>query len=66
MAFIIIKEVSGAPGEQILIYPPREGDEIYDYPTLIEAQQKLNQIQGYPIYSDCVLGIIEDTEWNLT
>ncbi len=66
MAFLIIKKVSSIPGEQILIYPPREGDEIYDYATLAEAQQKMNQIQSYPIYSDCVLEIIEDIEWTLT
>ena len=65
MAFIIIKEVSGILSEQILIYPPREGDKIYSYTTLIEAQQKMNEIQNYPIYSDCILKIIEDTEWNL-
>ena len=66
MAFLITKKVSGVPGEQILIYPSREGDEIYDYATLAEAQQKLNQIQGYLIYSDCVLEIIENVEWTLT
>jgi hypothetical protein len=65
MAFIIVKEVSGVLGEQILIYPSRNGDEIYSYSTLIEAQQKVNEIKNYPIYSDCVLQIIEDTSWNL-
>ena len=57
---MIIKKVSGINSDQILIYPPREGDEIYDYSTLIEAQQKLTQIQNFPIYSDCVLEIIEN------
>ena len=59
---MIIKKVSDINGDQILIYPSREGDEIYCYSTLIEAQQKLNQIQDFPIYSDCVLEIIENEE----
>lgn len=60
MSFLIVKTVSGVSGEQILIYPPREGDQIYEYPTLAEAQQKISQIQGYPIYSDCSLEAIQD------
>lgn len=63
MAFIIVKNVSGIIGEQILIYPFREGDQIYSYSTIEDAQQKLNEIQNYPIYSDCVLQIIEDNDW---
>lgn len=63
MAYLIVKNVSGVVGEQILIYPPREGDEIFDFPTLIEAQEKLNEIQNNPIYSDCTLQIIEDEDW---
>lgn len=63
MAYLIVKNVSGVVGEQILIYPPREGDEIFDYLTLTEAQQKLNEIQNNPIYSDCTLQIIEDQDW---
>jgi hypothetical protein len=65
MAFIIVKNISGIVSEQILIYPPREGDKIYSYLTFTEAQQKLNEIKNYSIYSDCVLQIIEDSEWNL-
>lgn len=65
MAYLIVKNVSGVVGEQILIYPPREGDEIFDFPTLIEAQEKLNEIQNNPIYSDCTLQIIEDQDWLL-
>lgn len=63
MAFLITKIIPGTPGEQILIYPPREGDEIYDFSTRAEAEQKINEIQNYPIYSDCTLQIIEDAEW---
>ena len=65
MAYIIVKNVSGIIGEQILIYPPREGDQIYSYSTMEEAQQKLNEIQNESIYSDCDLQIIEDNDWNL-
>jgi hypothetical protein len=63
MAYLIVKNVSGVIGEQILIYPPREGDEIFDFLTLTEAQEKLNEIQINPIYSDCILQIIEDIDW---
>lgn len=63
MAYLIVKNVSGVIGEQILIYPPREGDEIFDFLTLTEAQEKLNEIQNNPIYSDCILQIIEDIDW---
>jgi hypothetical protein len=65
MAYIIVKNVSGIIGEQILIYPPREGDQIYSYSTMEEAQQKLNEIQNNPIYNDCILQIIEDNDWVL-
>ena len=65
MAYIIVKNVSGVDGQEILIYPHREGDQIYSYSTMEEAQQKLNEIQNYPIYSDCVLQIIEDNDWYL-
>jgi hypothetical protein len=65
MAYLIVKNVSGVIGEQILIYPPREGDEIFDFLTLTEAQEKLNEIQINPIYSDCILQIIEDIDWLL-
>jgi hypothetical protein len=65
MAYIIVKNVSGIIGEQILIYPPREGDQIYSYSTMVEAQQKLNEIQNNPIYNDCILQIIEDNDWVL-
>jgi hypothetical protein len=65
MAYIIVKNVSGIIGEQILIYPPREGDQIYSYSTMEEAQQKLNEIQNNPIYNDCLLQIIEDNDWVL-
>jgi macrodomain Ter protein organizer (MatP/YcbG family) len=63
MAYIIVKNVSGADGQEILIYPHREGDQIYSYSTMEETQQKLNEIQNNPIYSDCVLQIIEDNDW---
>ena len=66
MAFLITKKVNGTDGEQILIYPTREGDEIYDYETLIKAQQKLSSIQDLPIYEDCILEIIENEEWILS
>jgi hypothetical protein len=65
MAYIIVKNVSGIIGEQILIYPHREGDQIYSYSTMVSAQQKLNEIQNESIYSDCDLQIIEDNDWNL-
>jgi hypothetical protein len=65
MAYIIVKNVSGIIGEQILIYPFREGDQIYSYSTMVSAQQKLNEIQNESIYSDCDLQIIEDNDWNL-
>jgi hypothetical protein len=65
MAYIIVKNVSGIIGEQILIYPNREGDQIYSYSTMEETQQKLNEIKNNPIYSDCVLQIIEDNDWYL-
>jgi hypothetical protein len=51
MAYIIVKNVSGIIGEQILIYPFREGDQIYSYSTMVSAQQKLNEIQNESIYS---------------
>jgi hypothetical protein len=60
MEYIIVKNVSGVIGHQILIYPNREGDQIYCYSTLLETQQKLNEIQNEPIYSDCMLEIIAD------
>lgn len=63
MAYLIVKNVSGVIGEQILIYPSREGDEIFDFLTLTEAEQKLSEIQNNPIYSDCTLQIIEDRDW---
>jgi hypothetical protein len=63
MAFLIIKKVTGVIGEQILIYPAREGDEIFYFMKLTDAEQKLNEIKGNAIYSDCVLQIIEDFEW---
>jgi hypothetical protein len=66
MAYMITKKVSGTDGEQILIYPTRESDEIYDYKTLTEAQQKLSLIQDLPIYADCILEIIENEEWILS
>ena len=65
MAYIIVKNVSGIIGEQILIYPHREGDQIYSYTTMEESQQKLNEIQNETIYSDCTLQIIEDNDWYL-
>jgi hypothetical protein len=65
MAYIIVKNVSGIIGEQILIYPHREGDQIYSYSTMIDAEQKLNEIQNDPIYNDCILEIIEDNDWDL-
>ena len=60
--YLIVKIVSGSIGEQILIYPPRPGDEIYDFLTLQQAEIKVSEIQNLPIYSDCQLQIIEDTD----
>ena len=62
MAFLIIKIIPGTPGEQILIYPPRPGDEIYEFSTLQQAEIKVSEIQNMPIYSDCQLQIIENTD----
>jgi hypothetical protein len=60
MPFLITKTDSLSTGKQILLYPPREGDEIFEFSTLQEAESKLNEIIGWPIYSDCTLEIIED------
>ncbi len=60
--YLIVKIVSGSIGEQILIYPPRPGDEIYDFSTLQQAEIKVSEIQNLPIYSDCQLQIIEDPD----
>ena len=60
--YLIVKIVSGSIGEQILIYPPRPGDEIYDFLTLQQAEIKVSEIQNLPIYSDCQLQIIEDPD----
>ena len=57
--YLIVKIVSGSIGEQILIYPSRPGDEIYDFSTLQQAEIKVSEIQNLPIYSDCQLQIIE-------
>lgn len=60
MPFLITKTDSLSPGKQILLYPPREGDEIFEFSTLQEAESKLSEIGGWSIYSDCTLEIIED------
>jgi hypothetical protein len=65
MAYIIVKNVSGVTGQEILIYPHRDGDQIYSYSTMEEAQQKMNEIQNKAIYSDCTLQIIVDNDWYL-
>ncbi len=62
MPYLITKIVSGLIGEQILIYPPRPGDEIYEFSTLQQAEIKVSEIQNMSIYSDCQLQIIEDTD----
>jgi len=61
MYYTIVKIVNDTLGEQILIYPDRENDQIYSFDNLLEAQQKLNNLQNNPIYSDCTLKIIETT-----
>jgi len=60
MPYLIVKKTLENPGEQILLFPPREGDQIYEFPTLEQAQSKIGEISSLPIYSDCILEIIED------
>lgn len=60
MPYLIVKTDSTSAGKQILLYPPREGDEIFEFSTLQEAETKKIEIQGLAIYSDCILEIIED------
>jgi hypothetical protein len=60
MEYTVVKIVNNIKGEQILIYPERQGDKIYSYDNLLEAEECINNIKNYPIYSDCELTVCID------
>jgi hypothetical protein len=60
MKFLIVKIVNDFPGEQIKIYPEREGDYIVEYNNLVDAELWIQNNKNNPIYSDCTLKILED------
>ena len=48
----IIKKLKNSITEYILLYPLMEDDEIYEYSTIEEAQEKLDEIKNLSIYND--------------
>jgi hypothetical protein len=57
--FRIIKKYPGSNVEYILLFPEIENDKIYEFDTLLEAQEKLEEIKNLEIYKNIILEINE-------
>lgn len=55
----IIKKRNRYFGEQIILHPFLNGDEIYEFDTIEECQSKIDEIQNWEMYSDVELSIKE-------
>lgn len=59
--FRIIKKKPHDDNDFILLHPLVQGDAIYEFETLDEANSKLEQIKNLEIYKDIQLLVIEVT-----
>lgn len=55
----IIKKRKGQNGYQLLIHPFVDGDRIYEFKTLQEANNVLKEISSLQIYNDINLSIVK-------
>lgn len=63
MNYVIVKETTSEPSfQQMLLYPPREGDSINSFSSRVEAELWIQNNINNPIYSDCIFDIIECSE----
>jgi hypothetical protein len=59
--YLITKIKVNNVGQEILLYPPTQGDEIYEYFTYEEATENIEKLKQLKIYKDIELIIIETT-----
>jgi hypothetical protein len=55
----IIKKRNKHFGEQIILHPFLNGDEIYEFDTIEECETKIEEIRNWEMYSDVILSIKE-------
>jgi hypothetical protein len=55
----IIKKYPNVIGDFILLHPTVENDEIYEFDSIEEAQNKLEEIKEWLIYENIELIIVE-------
>jgi hypothetical protein len=55
----IIKKIHNTIGDFILLHPTVENDEIYEFDSIEEAQNKLEEIKEWSIYENIELIIVE-------
>lgn len=53
----IIKQKDGQQDDPILLHPPTIGDGIYQFDTIKECEDKIEQIKGFSIYENITLDI---------
>jgi hypothetical protein len=63
MNYVVTKETLAEPSwQQMLLYPPREGDSINSFISRGKAELWVQNNINNPIYSDCIFDIIECSE----
>jgi hypothetical protein len=55
----IVKKINNNTSDPIILHPPTIGDGIYEFDTIDECQNKINQMMDYSIYSNITLTITE-------
>jgi hypothetical protein len=55
----ILKKKIEHVGDPLILHPPIIGDGIYEFNTVEECENKINQMNGYSIYSGVTLTIKE-------